>query len=206
MSDDTRDAAEELLAARAKEVLRGRMKSMRRMLPASACELRSAALCERLMQLPELRSARTIVGFVAFRKEPDVASALAALAQRGAAIGLPRIEALGALSLRVHAQGDALVENRFGLLEPSASAARIEAGDIEAIIVPALCFDARGFRIGYGAGYYDRLLPSLARARRIGVCYDHELLGELPVTRSDESVHAVVTDARVLACAKDGPL
>jgi 5-formyltetrahydrofolate cyclo-ligase len=77
---------------------------------------------------------------------------------------------------------------------------------VDAILVPALCFDARGFRIGYGGGYYDRLLPSLPRARRIGVCYDHELLGELPVTRGDESVHAVVTDARVQTCAEDGPL
>lgn len=192
------DRAEALLAARAKDVLRGRMRSMRRMLPASACEERSARLCERLLALPRITRARTVVGFAAFRKEPDVTRALAQLAQSGVAIGLPRIEQKGALSLRVHVPGETLIENRFGLREPSADAERIELSRVDAIVVPALCFDARGYRIGYGGGYYDRLLPGLAQAASIGVCYDHELLGELPVTHGDVAVHAIVTDQREL--------
>jgi 5-formyltetrahydrofolate cyclo-ligase len=202
MSDSIEDPAEALLAARAKDVLRGRMRTMRRMLPASACEARSTRLCELLLGLPQLASARTVVGFAAFRKEPDIARALAQLAARGVAIGLPRIEAKGALSLRLHVPGEALVENRFGLREPSASAERIELLHVDAILVPALCFDSRGFRIGYGGGYYDRLLPGLSHAASLGICYEHELLGELPVTRGDVAVAAIVTDARVLeACA-----
>jgi 5-formyltetrahydrofolate cyclo-ligase len=192
------DRAEALFAARAKEVLRGRMRSMRRMLPASACEERSARLCERLLALPQIARARTVVGFAAFRKEPDVARALAQLAERGLAIGLPRIEHKGGLSLRVHTPGETLIENSFGLRQPAADAERIELARVDAILVPALCFDARGFRIGYGGGYYDRLLPSLSHAASIGVCYDHELLGELPVTRGDVPVHSIVTDGRAI--------
>jgi 5-formyltetrahydrofolate cyclo-ligase len=193
--------AEQLLRARAKDVLRGRMKSVRRVLTVEACAERSANLCARLLELPELASARTVLGFRAFRKEPDPSGALRLLAANGACMALPRVDTtqdVPTLTLHAYVEGEPLEESAWGILEPLSTAERIADETIDAVLVPALCIDAAGYRVGYGKGFYDRLLPRLPRALCIGVCYDHELLGELPNTDGDARVRWIVTDARVL--------
>ena len=82
--------------------------------------------------------------------------------------------------------------------EPPEDAARIEASEVDLVIVPALALDERGARIGYGAGYYDQLLPQLQRAVRIGVVFDFQLVAEVPETEGDERVDLVVTDERII--------
>ena len=64
-----REPAEEHLRYQAKEILRGRMQSLRRVLNKDACDERSRALCERLLGLPEVSAARTVMGFAAFGKD-----------------------------------------------------------------------------------------------------------------------------------------
>jgi 5-formyltetrahydrofolate cyclo-ligase len=64
--------------------------------------------------------------------------------------------------------------------------------------VPALAVDARGFRIGYGRGFYDRLLPTLPNALTVAIVYDFQLVAEVPEEPFDVPVHVVATDARVL--------
>jgi len=191
------EPGEQRLRQQAKEVLRGRMRGLRRVLGKDACEERSRALCLRLLDLPEVAQAEAAVGFAAFGKEPSPAGAMRALEQRGVLTGLPRV-CEDTLTLHRHRDGEPLEQSGYGIHEPPSDAARIAAGDIDVIFVPGLCFDSSGFRLGYGKGFYDRLLPTLPRATRIGICYDHELLGELPSTRHDAPVHIVVTDARVL--------
>jgi 5-formyltetrahydrofolate cyclo-ligase len=67
------------------------------------------------------------------------------------------------------------------------------------VIVPALWIDAGGQRIGYGAGFYDRTLPRFCPpGRSIGVAFDFQLAGDVPVTEGDVAVGLVVTDMRVL--------
>jgi len=194
---DPREIAEQRLRYQAKEVLRGRMRSLRRVLNKDACDERSAKLCARLLELPEVAAAKTVVGFAAFGKEPRLALALRALDERGVVTGLPRVEDEN-LTLHRYRDGEPLEESGYGITEPLQTAPRIETADIDVIVVPGLCFDGSGFRVGYGKGFYDRLLPTLPRALRVGICYDHELLGELPSTSGDAPVHIVVTDARVL--------
>lgn len=194
---DPRAVAEERLRYQAKEVLRGRMRSLRRVLSKEVCDQRSSRLCQSLLELPEVIAARTLVGFAAFGKEPRLAIALRALDERGVVTGLPRVAGED-LTLHRYRDGEPLEESGYGIVEPLENAARIDTADIDVIVVPGLCFDGSGFRVGYGKGFYDRLLPSLPRAFRVGICYDHELLGELPSTQHDVPVHAVVTDKRVL--------
>jgi 5-formyltetrahydrofolate cyclo-ligase len=196
MQDPT-EAAEQHLRFQAKEVLRGRMRSLRRVLSKDLCDERSAKLCQHVLELPEVIAARTVVGFAAFGKEPRLAIALRALDERGVVTGLPRVDGED-LTLHRHREGEPLEESGYGIVEPLQNAPRIDIADIDVILVPGLCFDGSGFRVGYGKGFYDRLLPKVPRAFRIGICYDHELLGELPSTKNDAPVHVVVTDKRAL--------
>ena len=194
------DAAEQSLRAQAKELLRERMRSLRRVLPAQAAAARSAALCARLCELPELGGAQLVVGYRAYRKEADPSAALAEAARAGKRVGLPRMLAAGALELHLHEPGTPLEPNELGIEEPPADAARVDLARVDLIIVPAVAFDARGHRIGQGHAYYDRLLPQLPAAFKVAVGYDFQLLADLPDQPGDARVDAIVTDARVLRC------
>jgi 5-formyltetrahydrofolate cyclo-ligase len=199
MPESNADAnAEQALRAQAKQALRERMQSLRRVLPADAAAARSAALCARLCELEAFAKAQVVVGYCAYRKEANPNGALVRAAELGKAIGLPRVLEDAALSLHAYRAGDALEENMFGIGEPAAEAELIELEAVELIIVPALALDARGHRIGHGHGYYDRLLPRLPRAFKVAIGYDFQLLAELPEQPGDARVDCVVTDARVL--------
>ncbi|MET0389152.1 MAG: 5-formyltetrahydrofolate cyclo-ligase, partial [Polyangiales bacterium] len=74
----------------------------------------------------------------------------------------------------------------------------IAPSEVDLVIVPGLAFDGAGQRIGYGRAFYDRLLPQLTQAFRVGLAYDFQLLAELPVEAHDVPMHCVISDARTL--------
>lgn len=191
-------AEEQALRVRAKQELRGRMRSLRRVLPQAACAQRSGAICLRLCELTAFANARTMVGYAAYQKEADPAAALRVAEHAQKTVGLVRIEDGGGLSLHRHCEGDPLEPNAFGIAEPLLQAERIAYTDVDLVIVPALAIDERGHRIGYGHGYYDRLLPQLSRAFKVAIAYDFQLLMDLPSTQGDVPVDCVVTDTRTL--------
>lgn len=187
------------LRIQVKRELRRRLRAIRGQLPAEARAARSAAIVDRVLALPELRAARSIAAFVAMRSEADPAGIVAACRARGHRVALPRVHPEpDGLVLHAHAADDPLERSSFGVLEPSASAPRVDAVDV--VIVPGLAFDPRGHRIGYGKGFYDRLLPTLPGAFRCAIAYDFQLVPEVPDRDGDVPVHAVVTDRRVLRC------
>jgi 5-formyltetrahydrofolate cyclo-ligase len=195
---DHSEAAEQALRVRAKAELRSRLRSVRRVMPQASCDARSRAICERLVALPQFARASVIAGYAAFRKEADPADALRQAEAAGKQIALVRIADDGALALHAHRAGDVLAENGYGILEPPASAPRVPTEAVELIIVPALAVDARGHRIGYGHGYYDRLLPRLERAYKVAIAYDFQLMAEAPDTPGDVPVDCVITDQRTI--------
>jgi 5-formyltetrahydrofolate cyclo-ligase len=195
--DEPSDEALELLRGQAKRELRTRMRAVRRVLPRSACELRAASATERLLSLPELQRAQTVLGFHAIHNELDPAALLARASELGKRIVLPRVHDAG-LSLHVYAPGDVLEESGYGTLDPSPDAPLVDPAEVDLVLVPGLAFDARGHRIGYGRAFYDRLLPTLVRAFSVGIAYDFQVLPELPNEIHDVPVNCVVSDARVL--------
>jgi 5-formyltetrahydrofolate cyclo-ligase len=192
------EAAEQTLRAQAKQELRERLRGVRRVLPPSACAARSQAICKRVIELPEFARAKLVVGYAAYRNEADPRAALQQAEHAGKRLGLVRIDERDELRAHAYQSGDALAPNAYGIEEPLESAPHIDPTDVELIIVPALAVDERGHRIGYGRGYYDRLLPALGHAFKVAIAYDFQLLAETPDTRNDVRVDCVVTDARTI--------
>jgi 5-formyltetrahydrofolate cyclo-ligase len=184
--------------AHAKREIRARMKAVRRVLPLSACAERSARANARVIELPEFARARTVVAYSAMRKELDPEALLAHAASLGKRIGLPRVDDDQHLQLHVHQLGEALEESGYGMLEPAASNASIDPAEVDLIIVPALALDGGGQRLGYGRGFYDRLLPLMPNAFRVGVAYDFQVVPEIPAEPHDVPLHCVISDARTL--------
>ena len=193
------DASERALRAQVKDALRQRIRAIRKTLPAEAHAKRSAAIAERVLALPELAAAETIAAFVAIHREVDPRAIVEAAWARGKRVALPRIDVEAQrIVLHLHAPGAPLEPSAFGVPEPLAEAPRVAPDAIGFVLVPALAVDPRGHRIGYGKGFYDRLLPTLPRAVSCAVAFDFQLVSEVPELPGDHAVDLVVTDARTL--------
>ena len=199
MSDHSHKLApDDYIRLKVKAELRKRLRGVRKTTPAEACAERSRALVARLELHEAVASATTIALFwpIVSRHEVDLRPLDTTLRARGVRIAYPAIDAdTNVMTLRFVDDVSALEDKGYGFMEPAADAPIATA--LDAIIVPAIAVDPTGHRIGYGAGYYDRTLPSFAPpAVSIAVAYDWQLVAEVPATEGDVRVAWVVTDIR----------
>ena len=134
--------------------------------------------------------ARTVAVFAALPDEPATDEVLARWASTRRVV-LPRVEGD---AMRFYAcRPDALVFGAFGILEPQGERP-CPAGEIDLVVCPGVAFTADGRRLGRGRGYYDRYLGDPAfRGFRVGVCYAHQLVDDLPVEPHDMRMDRVIT-------------
>ncbi len=194
-----KDAAEDALRAGMKVEIRTRRRAVRRAMPHEARLARSEAIARRVIELEEWTRARTVLAFVSMRSEVQTAALVEAARAAGKRVAAPRMtHEYDDLEAHEWHEQDELEESGMMFLQPPVSAPRVEDDAIDLVLVPALAADDRGHRIGYGKGFYDRLLPRLTRATRVCVVFDFEIVAEVPDRPGDEPADLVVTDARVL--------
>ena len=127
-------------------------------------------------------------------REIDTRPLIRSLADAGRMVVLPSEAASTPHSIvqRRYVEDASLVENRWGALEPS-SGALVELRETDLIITPALAVDRRGYRVGYGGGYYDRFLAE-ADCPAAAIVYSGCLYSELPHETHDVKVGRVITE------------
>ena len=131
-------------------------------------------------------------GYHAIQDEADPALLLAALAKVGAVIAYPRMaQKNAALDFHRVAEGEALRPGFLNIHEPQAHWQKVIP---DVLLVPLLAFDARGHRLGYGGGYYDRTLALLPQARAIGIAYAGQEVSSLPAEAHDRTLAAILTE------------
>jgi 5-formyltetrahydrofolate cyclo-ligase len=147
-----------------------------------------------LKQIPVPPDA-TVSAYVAIGDEADPAPLLLELRARGHAIALPRVTGRGRpLDFHRYDAEKALVPGGFGLSEPARDWPQAEP---DVLIVPLLAFDALGYRIGYGAGFYDRTLAKLRAARdvlAVGFAFAGQEFETVPHDENDQRLDWVVTE------------
>lgn len=200
-----------------KTALRRKMAAIRDAMPPAEREERSFAACRHAMallreRLPETNgrragrtAAQAVLVYVPFRSEADTWPLIRLLWQSGVPVAAPRTDkASRSLALyRIHREGQ-LKPGAFGIAEPDpARCEPVPPTAIGAMIVPGLAFDRKGGRLGYGAGYYDRLFR-LYRARgwpmplRIGFAFAAQLVDDVPTEGHDVPMDRVVTEEGVV--------
>jgi 5-formyltetrahydrofolate cyclo-ligase len=199
MSDHSHKLApDDFIRLKVKAELRKRLRGVRKTTPAEACAERSRALVARLELHESVASAKTLALFwpIESRHEVDLRPLDTTLRARGVRVAYPALDAeTNVMTFRFVDDVGTLEEKGYGFMEPAQDAPLATALDV--IIVPAVAVDPTGHRIGYGAGYYDRTLPSFAPpAVSIAVAYDWQLVAEVPATEGDVRVAWVVTDIR----------
>lgn len=193
------------LAEAAKQELRKRMRALRAAHPAEALKIRNQALVARALALPAFAQAGGVALFFPMedRKEVDLRGLDAEARRQGKRVYYPFLEPRGealASGLRLSGSLGDLSDRGRRFHEPPPDAADAARGDIDLIFVPALAVAPSGHRLGYGAGFYDSLLPDVCPpGLAVAVAYDFQLLVELPTRSHDVPCDLVLTDARSLA-------
>jgi len=186
------DDAASLEAIRAaKRALRARWLAERAALPPEVVAAASERVQAHLEAWPPFRSAQTILTYMAFRNEIDLTPLLARHPEKRWV--LPRVAGPGELTLHRYRPG-ALRRHPYGMWEPTPECPTVAPEEIELALIPGVAFDRYGFRLGYGGGYFDRLLPRL-KGLTVGVTYARFLVEALPHTPMDGRVRYVLTEA-----------
>ncbi|MFU8841846.1 MAG: 5-formyltetrahydrofolate cyclo-ligase [Nitriliruptoraceae bacterium] len=181
--------------ADAKPPLRIAARAARRSLSDAERRAASLRIVARLLALPELRGAGTVLLYAALREEVDLATAVAPLRERGVRTLFPRVRG-EALDLVAAADLLTLQLGHRGVREPAGRV--VDPAVVDVAVVPGVAFDPRGGRLGAGGGHYDRLLARLpADATRIGVGFTCQLVPHVPTEPHDQRVEVVVTEGGV---------
>lgn len=149
---------------------------------------------------PAFAAAEAILLYIAFRGEVATEQIAAAAVARGKRLVLPRVvkEPRG-LTLHEYAGDPAtLARGAYGILEPRPEWPLVNPAAVDLVVVPGVAFDRTGGRLGYGGGYYDRLLPQVLAAnpgaRLIGLAYSFQVVEGLPRDPHDVPVHGLATE------------
>ena len=201
MSPTIEDARSGSALHAAKRQLRLEVAVARDALDPAAREAGSRAIAERISGLESFLQARTLLVTLPYRSEWDTTRLARLAIEQGKTVVAPRVDA-AARVLHLHSIADLRTDvapGWRGIPEPRHHRPRVEPDAIDWILVPGLAFDRSGRRLGYGGGYYDRLLPLIAAAAaRVAGAYDLQLVAHVPSAPHDLFVDWIVTPSETV--------
>jgi 5-formyltetrahydrofolate cyclo-ligase len=181
-----------------KKSLRKHLLKTRQQLTTSDWRSCSHQITERLLAQSCLKPGQTVLAYFSIRQEPDLTSLWEGKLglDLGLNLGFPRCEEDSRLMWHRWQLGEALVAGAFGILEPPATNPEIQAAEVDWILVPCVGCDRRGYRIGYGGGFYDRLLekPEWRKVQTIGITFEFGIVEDLGPEAWDQPLNYVCTE------------
>ncbi|MFZ5909942.1 MAG: 5-formyltetrahydrofolate cyclo-ligase [Chloroflexota bacterium] len=181
-----------------KQRLRQQCRETRRALGEQARMQASAAICAHIETWRFFQRSSVLLTYLPMRGEVDLTPLL--LRHPGKRWLAPRIlpEENHRMALHVY-DPQRLVRHKFGMLEPAADLPEVLPTEVQMVLTPGLAYDRRGWRLGYGGGYFDRFLQDFEGVS-LGVVYAALLLDELPHGTFDVPMDWIATEQGLLAC------
>jgi len=183
-----KESSDEILQGQ-KHALRQRFLKQREALSEEERRILSLRICENLWKV--VPDALSLAAYMPIRGEVDVRPLMLRWLERGRRLFLPRVRGRELEMVEVTDLKRDLAPGRFGILEP-----RGEGGSELplVVLVPGVVFDREGYRIGYGAGFYDRFLAAKGERVAIGVAYRFQIVDSLPHDEHDRKMMLVVCE------------
>ena len=174
-----------------KSALRRTIMQQRKSLSTNEWQAKSNFICDRLKTFSLFQKAKTVFSYFSFRQEAD----LTILFSEPKNWAFPRcVEKT--LVWHLWQPEETLNVGKYGIKEPLATAKIITPSSTDLILVPAVACDRRGYRLGYGGGFYDRLLslPQWATIPTVGIVFNFAYVDRLPVDKWDIKLNFICTE------------
>jgi len=183
-----------------KKLIREAMLKKRESLPWLEMQGKSHQAVQLLQQLKQFHQARTLLIYLPIRNEIDTIPIIKTAWQLGKTVVIPVCQPGNELLLSRINSFNELNEGVFGIPEPCANHLRpVAAEQVDLAVLPGVAFDLNGNRLGFGGGYFDRLLPLLrADCPRLALAYDFQIVEVLPVKEHDIKMDIIVTENRII--------
>lgn len=179
----------------AKQELRKRMLSMRASIPEDVRLEQSEKIAFYILNSKEYNECKVILLYISIRDEISTASLIKAALQDNKTVCLPACLPEKRMEARVYQKESDFTEMYNGIPQPGKHCTVISPDMLELCIVPALCCDTQGYRLGYGGGYYDRYLPKATRAKKITICAKQRIFQTIPHGDFDVPCDKIITEA-----------
>lgn len=185
-----------------KQDLRERSKERRKSMDQGEKKVLDMAVAENVRRLKEYRPAKTLLVYMSTPIEVDTIEIIKNAWADGKKVAVPRcIPDTRNMEFHYIENLDCLSVGSFSVMEPDPSLPIVTDFSGCLMIVPGMHFDMKGYRLGYGKGYYDRYMVRFTGVSA-GICYSNELKPFLYHGRYDRHVDVVVTDKRIKTCNK----
>ena len=189
--------------ASVKAALRARVLAARDALPAQFRAQASATITGRVVRLESFPAARSVLAYSAFGSEFDTGAFNAHVISSGRQLVLPRVDR-AARRLRLYVVDDLerdILAGTWGIREPDPETCReVTIDEVDFVLVPGVAFDTQGRRLGYGGGFYDRLLmPAPSVLPRVVAAFSVQVVDAVPTAAHDCAMTALVTELETTA-------
>ncbi|MDJ0552895.1 MAG: 5-formyltetrahydrofolate cyclo-ligase [Microcoleaceae cyanobacterium MO_207.B10] len=182
-----------------KKELRLALLQKRQSMSEAEWKAKSNLICHHLQNFSHFQTAKTVLAYFSFRQEPDLQLLFTNPGENSffynKAWGFPRCVGKS-LSWHIWQWGNPLQKGAYGILEPDVNSPILESSAVDLILVPAVACDVNGYRLGYGGGFYDRMLNSTEWASKptIGIVFEFAYLQQLPIDSWDKPLNGVCTE------------
>ncbi|MCD6507956.1 5-formyltetrahydrofolate cyclo-ligase [Candidatus Poribacteria bacterium] len=188
-------------SAEAKDKLRRRILRKCRALSPDEVIGRSSKIRYRFIELTEEQGFNVVMIYISVRNEVDTYELGKELLRMGKMVCAPVVDRTQRriLPYTVSRIPDDLVDGEYNIPEPSREKGQpVDPNSIDVVVVPGVGFDLRGYRIGYGGGYYDRFLPLCSNALFVGLAYEFQIVDKVPNEDWDIRMDMIITEERVI--------
>jgi 5-formyltetrahydrofolate cyclo-ligase len=182
-----------------KKKIRGKIKNLLDNLSVQTHKLKSKIITDTLLKSNEYIKAETIFIYYPFRKEIDTREIIKDALAKNKKIVLPKVFGNEIKIFFITDVEKDLKPGSFDILEPDISRCReADLRSIDLVIVPGLCFDLNFNRLGYGGGFYDKILEKLGRkVKKIALAFDLQILDNIPACSHDQKIDIIITESNI---------
>lgn len=191
-----------------KQKIRKEILNIRQRMPSWQKRAYSRHIFKRLITMDIYKNSAAIMAYIDFRNEVETMPLIEHCLSENKRVVVPVCikENHELLLSELKDPQRELTPSTYGVPEPAPEYLRpFPKEDLDLILVPAVAYDEQGFRIGYGAGYYDRFFGGLTRkVPSIGLAFELQIIDRVPTEPTDRPVDYIITEKRLINCVKEG--
>lgn len=184
-----------------KKNLRKRIISLRDSVSRNLRDIKSRIIALKLFESEYYKNAGCILLFYSFGSEVDTRPVIDNALSDNKRIILPRIKDKNIIETYFVTNPEKeLQSGYFGIMEPVPERCKkASPGEADLALIPGVCFDRKLNRLGYGGGFYDRLIPELNKeVLKISLCFDMQVIENVPVSDYDMKIDMIITEKEIL--------